>query len=65
MKNSFQKLTQFSQGINVLDAFASITLVSFKRYMCFSNSAVQAIWNKEILSPLWKTHVGEVIPPQN
>jgi hypothetical protein len=41
-KYSFQKVTQLSQGSNVLDVRASSRLFSFKRYMCSFKSAEQA-----------------------
>jgi hypothetical protein len=52
-KNTFQKVTQFSQLNNVLDASDSNTDgFLFERYMCFSTQLHMPIWNKESLSPL-------------
>jgi hypothetical protein len=51
MKDSFQKLTQFSQGNNVLDSTASNTHAFLSRYMCSSTQLNRIIWSKESLSP--------------
>jgi hypothetical protein len=51
-KYSFQQLTQFSQGNNILDAPASNTDGFLWRDTCISSSPVnRPIWNKESLSP--------------
>jgi hypothetical protein len=56
MQFSFQKRTQFSQGINVQDAPAANTCGFLSREECFStNQLNRAIWNKMSLSPPLKT----------
>jgi hypothetical protein len=51
-KYVFQKLAQFSQGNNVLDAPASNMGVSLWRDICVSSTQMnRPIWNKESLSP--------------
>jgi hypothetical protein len=52
MKCSFEKLTQFSQGNNVLDAPASYTNVSLSRDTGVSSTQLnRPIWNNVSLSP--------------
>jgi hypothetical protein len=49
---SFQKLTQFSQGNNVLDAPAFIKDGFLCRDTCVSSTQMnRPIWNKESISP--------------
>jgi hypothetical protein len=48
---SFQKLTQFSQGNNVLDAPASKTDCFLSRDTCVSSTHLnRSVWNKMSLS---------------
>jgi hypothetical protein len=54
-KYSFQKLTQFSQGNNVLDALASNTASFISRDICVFKLAKEPIWKKENLSPTPKS----------
>jgi hypothetical protein len=50
-KDSFQKLCQFSQGKNVLDAPASKTDAFLSRDTCVSSTQLNIhIWNKMSLS---------------
>jgi hypothetical protein len=52
-KYSFQKLTETSQGNNVLDVPASMTDVFLWRATCVSSTQLnRTIWNKQSLSPL-------------
>jgi hypothetical protein len=60
------KLTQFSQENNVIDPPASNTDGFLWRDICVSsNQLSRPIWNKETLSPPWKTYVAWSIPIKN
>jgi hypothetical protein len=55
-KYYLQKLPQFSQGNNVLDASASKADGLLLKGMCVTATQLNRdIWNKESLSPPWKT----------
>jgi hypothetical protein len=61
-----QKLSQFSQGNNVLDAPASGTNGFLLRDTCISSTQLKRpIRNKHCLSPPWKTYVAGSIPFKN
>jgi hypothetical protein len=61
-KYSFPKLTQFSQGKNVLDAPASTSDGGLWTDTCVSSTQLnKPIWNKHSLSPLLKPHLAESI----
>jgi hypothetical protein len=65
-KFSFQKVMQFSQGNNVLDAPASSTDSPLSKDTCVSSTQVNRdIRNKESLSPLWKTYFAGSITLRN
>jgi hypothetical protein len=52
-KYPFEKLTEVSQGKNVLDATASMTNAFLWRGTCVSSTQLnRPIWNKDSLSPL-------------
>jgi hypothetical protein len=52
------KLTQFSQGNNVQDGTSSNTYEFLLRDTCVSSTQNnRPIWNKESLSPPWKSHL--------
>ena len=54
-KYSFQNLTQFLQGNNVIHALASDTDSFLSTDTCVSSTELnRRIWNKICLSPLWK-----------
>jgi hypothetical protein len=59
-KYSFPKLTQLSQGRNVLDAPASTSDGGLWTDTCVSSTQLnKPIWNKQSLSPLLKSHLAE------
>jgi hypothetical protein len=61
-KYSFPKLTQFSQGKNVLDAPASTSDGGLWTDTCVSSTQLnKPIWNNHRLSPVLQTHLAESI----
>jgi hypothetical protein len=60
-KYSFQKLTKFSQGINVLDVPHSNIDAFRSRDTCVSSTQLNNTnWNKMFVSPLNKTKLQEI-----
>jgi hypothetical protein len=65
-KYSFQKLPQFSQGNNLLDADASDRDGSLPKDTCVSSTQLdRPTWREESLSPLRNTLVAKSIPFKN
>jgi hypothetical protein len=60
---SFQKLTQFICGNNVLDAAASITNGFLSRYTCVSSIQMKSLFGtKRAYLQIEKHHLQEVFP---
>jgi hypothetical protein len=62
-KYSYQKLTQFSQGYNVIDATACNTHGFLSRDICVpSSQQYRTIWKNVSLPLPWNTHIAGSIP---
>jgi hypothetical protein len=65
-KTTFQKLTTFTEGNNVIDTSDSNTDGFLQRYTCVSSTKLnRPIWNKMNLSPTWQLWFAGSIPFKN